>query len=411
MAQDLSQKLANLDLQGKAMSTITLHADDVVNVVSDVAPPLHLSTTFRYSKDPEKLTPWADYNHDEPLPVDHIYSRESAPNSTRFETILSQALKAPCLSYTSGLAALHAALVFFNPRTISIGGGYHGSHGVIDILTRLTGLKKVDLNCVDSELDAGDVILLETPVNPYGTSFRIEDFAKKAHSRGAYLIVDSTFGPPGLQDPFKWGADVVMHSGTKYLGGHSDLLCGVLATQREDWIKKLLDDRLHLGSVMGNMEGWLGVRSLRTLEIRVQRQSQNATQLVAWLNSALTQKEGEDGCLASAEEARVIKKTVDEITHSSLQEVDMPWLKEQMYGGFGPVFSILLKEERFSRHLPSKLRFFQHATSLGGVESLIEWRALSDTTVDRRLMRISIGLENWEDLKEDIVAGLKAVLE
>lgn len=309
------------------------------------------------------------------------------------------------MSYTSGLAALHAALVFFNPRRISLGDGYHGSHGVISLLSRLTGLQKLDLNCSADQLDAGDLILLETPVNPYGTVFSIEKYAKKAHSRGAYLIVDSTFGPPGLQDPFNWGADLVLHSGSKYFGGHSDLLCGVLVTQRKDWWMKLLEDRVFLGSVMGNMESWLGVRSLRTLEVRVQRLSQNVARLVSWLDGALnTQTQ-----LPSNDQA-VIQAVVHDITHASLQKDDMYWLLKQMPSGFGPVFSITLKEERFARKLPSKLRFFHHATSLGSVESLIEWRAMTDDSVDRRLLRISVGLENWEDLRDDLLGGFTSML-
>lgn len=277
---------------------------------------------------------------------------------------------------------------------------------MIALLSRLTGLQKLDLHCPAEQLEKGDVILLETPVNPHGTSFNIEAFAEKAHARGAYLVVDSTFGPPGLQDPFAHGADIVLHSGSKYFGGHSDMLCGVLATKRDDWITRLHADRLVIGSVMGNMEGWLGVRSLRTLELRVQRQSQNATKLVAWFDDALrVENPSADGSAAA-----VLQASVAAITHSSLQREDMPWLSKQMPGGFTPVFSLLMKEERLAKGFPGKLKYFDHATSLGGVESLIEWRALTDTTVDRRLMRVSIGVENWEDLRDDMLDGLKALV-
>ena len=244
--------------------------------------------------------------------------------------------------------------------------------------------------------------MLETPVNPHGTAFNIESYAQKAHARGAYLIVDSTFAPPGLQDPFLFGADMVMHSGSKYFGGHSDILCGVLATQREDWYSQLFKDRIFLGSVMGNMESWLGVRSLRTLEVRVQRQSENALRLVAWVNAALHTPNPAPGSDAGA-----VQAVLAEIFHASLQRVEGDWLQKQMPNGFGPVFSISMKEERIARELPSKLHLFQHATSLGGVESLIEWRTMSDATVDRRLLRISVGLENWEDLKGDLVKAFK----
>ncbi|RAK77079.1 uncharacterized protein BO72DRAFT_378266 [Aspergillus fijiensis CBS 313.89] len=384
-------------------STRSLHADDALNVVSDVAPPIHVATTFRYSDNPDDLVPFADLTGDRDKTA-HIYSRLSAPSSTRFEAILSSLLNGEAISYSSGLSALHAALTLLNPRRIAIGNGYHGCHGVIALFSRVTGLQKLELDCPAEQLEAGDVIHLETPVNPEGTAFNIEAYAKKAHSRGAYLIVDATFAPPFLQDPFKWGADLVLHSGSKYFGGHSDVLCGVLATQREDWAKQLLQDRIFLGSVMGNMESWLGVRSLRTLEVRVQRQSENATKLVSWLHQALS-----DQNPASGSDEALVQAALDSVLHASLQKEDESWLFKQMPNGFGPVFSIITKTEDYARKLPSKLAFFQHATSLGGVETLIEWRTMSDTTVDRRLLRISVGLENWEDLRQDLQTRRKPI--
>lgn len=307
------------------------------------------------------------------------------------------------MSYSTGLAALHAALTLINPRRVSVGDGYHGSHEVIAVISRLSGLQKLPLDCTAESLGAGDVILLETPVNPFGTAFSIEEYARKAHSRGAFLIVDSTFAPPGLQDPFLWGADIVMHSGSKYFGGHSDLLCGVLATKRADWTKQLFEDRLALGSVMGNMESWLGIRSLRTLEVRVQRASQNSAKLISWLDCAMKASSP-----APDSDEAVIQSVLQKIYHASLQ--NEPWLQKQMPGGFGPVFSIVLHREEFAKILPTKLNFFQHATSLGGVESLIEWRALSDSRVDRKLLRVSVGLENWEDLKDDLLQAFNSLL-
>ncbi|OAX85111.1 hypothetical protein ACJ72_00524 [Emergomyces africanus] len=386
-------------------STRALHADDVLNLVTDVAPPIHLSTTFRYPDDPARLIPSGD-------PVadfdgkNYVYSREFAPNTTRFEAILSSLLNAPAVAYSTGLAALHAALVLLNPRRISVGEGYHGSHEVIAVVSRLSGLQKLALDCAAETLEKGDVILLETPVNPLGTAFNIEEYAKKAHERGAYLIVDSTFAPPGLQDPFLWGADIVMHSGTKYFGGHSDLLCGVLATSNAQWVKQLLEDRAAVGNVLGNLEGWLGVRSLRTLEVRVQRASQNCAELVSWLHGRLNSS---DNTPAPESEEFVIQAVLSKIFHASLQD-DEPWLKKQMPNGFGPVFSIVLRTEHFARTLPSKLKLFHHATSLGGVESLIEWRAMSDHRVDRGLLRVSVGLENSMDLKNDLLQAFKSLL-
>lgn len=262
---------------------------------------------------------------------------------------------------------------------------------------------------------------MESPLNPTGVAYNISEFAKRAEVRGAYLIVDATFGPPPLQNPFTHGADIVMHSGTKYFGGHSDMLCGVLAINperererkaqgKEIWWKGLVVDRIFLGSVMGSLEGWLGVRSLRTLELRVQRQSQNATELVNWLDARMK----EPGVVADTEQAveegGVIRKTVGKLMHASLQKEDTDWLKEQMPNGFGPVFAITMQSREMARTLPSKLHLFHHATSLGGVESLIEWRIMSDKEVDDKLLRISVGVENVEDLKLDLLHGFKSLV-
>jgi cystathionine beta-lyase len=223
------------------------------------------------------------------------------------------------------------------------------------------------------------------------------------------LTVDATFGPPPLQDPFLWGADIVMHSGTKYIGGHSDMLCGILAVNpvraKEGWWDKLFEERLYLGNVMGSMEGWLGVRSLRTLELRVKRQSQTATKLVAWLNAALNAEKESD------RDTKVIQEVIAKIEHASLQEKDLKdeWLLKQMPNGFGPVFSITMREQTFARRLPSKLQLFHHATSLGGVESLIEWRTMTDSRVDTRLLRVSVGVEGFEDLRDDLLQAFKAL--
>lgn len=331
----------------------------------------------------------------------HVYSRDSAPNSTRFEAVLTSILGGPSLSYSSGLSAFHALLVLLNPKRVAIGDGYHGCHGVITLLSKLTGLTTVPLTAdFEKELQPGDVVHVETPLNPTGEARDLASFAERARKVGAWLSVDATFAPPPLMRPFELGADIVMHSGTKYFGGHSDMLAGVLAVnpKHADWIDKLRAERLVLGSVMGSLEGWLGVRSLRTLEIRVRKQSKDAEELVKWL----------------AEEAKEGGKASDlvlQVKHASLQKEDLEqgWLKKQMPNGFGPVFAVYMKDEDYARRLPSKLELFHHATSLGGVESLVEWRAMTDATVDRRLLRFSIGLEGFEDLRDDLVKGFEAL--
>jgi len=143
------------------------------------------------------------------------------------------------------------------------------------------------------------------------------------------------------------------------------------------------------------------------LELRVERQSRNTDELVAWLDGLVNGNgEGE-----VKEQAEIVKKTVEKIEHASLQKSDMHWLKKQMPNGFGPVFAIWMKDQEFAKRLPSKVHLFHHATSLGGVESLIEWRLMSDDTVDGRLLRVSVGVENIEDLKTDLLDGFTALLD
>jgi cystathionine beta-lyase/cystathionine gamma-synthase len=153
------------------------------------------------------------------------------------------------------------------------------------------------------------------------------------------------------------------------------------------------------------MEGWLGVRSVRTLEVRVERQSGNAEKIVAWLDGLL-RGEGKD------EHVKLVQSMVSGIKHASLQKEDVKgWLGEQMPNGYGPVFALWMKSESLARRLPSHLALMLHATSLGGVESLVEWRRMSDDDVDPTLLRVSVGIEGWEDLRDDLLRAFQALAD
>lgn len=320
-----------------------------------------------------------------------------------FEAALSGVLHGHAVTYSSGLAAFHAALVLLNPRKMSMHREfYFGCHGVVDTVARLSGLQKLSLDCAEEELGNGDLILLETPLSPSGTVFSISDYAEKAHRRGAYLLVSSTLGPPGLQDPFQWGADIVMHSGSKFIGGHNDVICGILAVRNERWLNQLRLGRSLLENVLGNFESWLCLRSLRTLPLRVREQSKTTARLVDWLSTAL-----DDTRVATV----ALRTVVEGISHTSLQRDSFPWISQQMPNGFCPVFSLMMKNEMMARRLPSALRLFIHATSFGGVQSSIEWRRMSDELCDPRLLRVSIGLEDFVDLQEDLEKAFQSLVE
>jgi cystathionine gamma-synthase len=314
------------------------------------------------------------------------------------------------LTYTCGISAFFALIVNLRPNIIAISDGYHGCHSVIALHKKLYGVKTVPLYdpaAWDAAgLGEGDLVHIESPLNPTGEAINIAYYAEEAHKRGAKVSVDATFGPPPLQNPIELGADIVLHSGSKYLGGHSDMLCGVLATRHDDIWRGLFAERMYLGSVMGSLEGWLGIRSMRTLEIRIERQSENATKLALWLH----------GCLTGAEtsnEAHTVQKAVLKVQHASIQALDeknQAWLAKQMPRGYGPVFAIVMHSEQMAKAFPTKMKLFHHATSLGGCESLIEWRRMSDPGCDIRLLRVSVGIEGVQDLKEDIFRAIQAVL-
>lgn len=294
-------------------------------------------------------------------------------------------------------------MCLLRPKRIFISEGYHGVHRGIALMERLIGVQKLTFDGLD-QLDAGDIVHVETPLNPSGVARNLEYYAEKAHAKGAYLIVDSTFAPPPLQNPLKQGADLVMHSGTKYIGGHSDMLCGLLVIPQHrvdaGWAETLIEDRRTYGSVMGNLESWLGLRSLRTLYLRVRKQSATATQLVAWVSAEMQRPD----C--------VIAKTIEKVEHASIQHEALKegWLQRQMPGGYGPVFSVWARKAEVAQRLPSRLYVFQHATSLGGVESLMEWRAMSDKGRDPQVLRVSCGVEDVADMKADILQALESLL-
>ncbi|GAA5845812.1 hypothetical protein JCM9279_002384 [Rhodotorula babjevae] len=379
---------------GSALATRAIHQDSDL-ATAEVAASLSLSTTFRHP-DPELdgVQPGYDDEWDPSKPSRDVYSRETKPTTTRAEHVLSSIIGQPTLLYPSGMAAFWAILLHVRPDVIAITGGYGGCHEAIKIYRRTRGEDQVQLIQLDDEYPHGKKLLVwvETPLNPLGTSRSLDKYAERAHAAGGILGVDSTFGPPPLQDPFKWGVDICMHSGTKYLNGHSDLLAGTVSVRdKADWLK-LWTDRTFTGANIGSLDVWLLLRSLRTLDVRVKRQSKTATRLAQWL---ATQVGG---------------GVVDKVYHTALQDDADELLGPGKQMELGPAcFSVVLKTKDMATRLPNKLQLFIHATSLGGVESLIEHRIISDPSENPCLVRLSIGLEDFDDLQADWEQAMKAV--
>ena len=264
-------------------ATAAIHADALLDDVAqlstdaDVAPPLSLSTTFTCG-------------------APHVYSRSSNPGRARAEALLgaiesTETCTVHAILYSSGLAASFGALAGLLPKRVAVAGGYHGTHQVLGMMQRISGgasCATIPLPPPSEEalkvLQPGDVLWLETPRNPDCEVMDIGAYVRLAKQVGdVKVIVDGTFAPPPLQRPLALGADVVMHSTTKSLSGHSDAIGGALCVADECLAEQLRADRGALGSVPGSLEVWLLQRSLRTLHLRVRQQSETAATLAAWL--------------------------------------------------------------------------------------------------------------------------------
>ncbi|ABS25940.1 Cys/Met metabolism pyridoxal-phosphate-dependent protein [Anaeromyxobacter sp. Fw109-5] len=346
--------------------TLALHADAGVERTSDVAPPIHVSTTFAAGDD-EGL----------------VYARQDQPTRRRLEAVLGALDGGHAVTFASGQAAATAALLHLRPRRVAIApGGYHLTHAAIDALAPC-GIEEVPL---DAEVGAGDVVWLETPKNPTCELQDIASHAARARAAGARLVVDGTFATPVLQQPLALGADLVYHSMTKFLAGHSDALGGVLVARDQALAEGLRATRTVTGGVPGALETWLVLRGVRTLGLRVRQQTANATRLAAFL-----------------------ERRVARVWHPSLPSHPGHELAKRQMRGPGPILSIELGSEAAARALPRALRIFRDATSLGGVESLVEWRRKQDPHAPPALLRLAVGIEDPDDLEGDLARALEEV--
>ncbi|KAH9817157.1 Cys/Met metabolism PLP-dependent enzyme-domain-containing protein [Melampsora americana] len=355
----------------------------------------------------------------------HSYKRYSQPTLAKAESILSGLLNGDVLVYSSGVSAAFAALLHLQPDVIAIRDGYHGCHDTIKRYCQIRGMnerKSVEVKVIDlddtyppSSTGLKVLVWLETPVNPTGECRDIKSYAHKVRecALGSELLVDSTFAPPPLSNPFAFGADLVLHSGSKYIGGHSDALLGVLVVQKSKkgrW-SQLWQDRSQLGLLPGSLETWLLIRSLKTLQIRVVHQSETAHRLAIWLNS-LTERD-----YLSPIDLDEKRRMVLRVWHSGFQDAGK-WVgfdskthqPNQMMGGGSPCFAIMLEKPIFAKWLPYLTKIFVPATSFGGVESLIQQQATADPNYDPRIIRLSIGLEDFNDLKNDLIQAFDRVI-
>jgi cystathionine gamma-synthase len=355
-----------------------------------IAPPIYLSTTFERAADGT-------------LPHGHLYSRVSNPNRALLENALADLEGGTVgLAFASGQAATTALLQSFRPgdHVLAAPDSYFAS---LVLLRDVFGPWGLELSTCDlSDLQAvraalrpnTKLVWVETPSNPQLRLVDIQAVSELAHEAGAICAVDNTWATPICQQPLTLGADAVMHSVTKYFGGHSDVLGGGLVLkENHELAARLRSIQSLTGGVLAPFDCWLITRGIQTLPLRVRAQSATAFALAQFLEN-----------------------------HPAVERVHYPGLpshpnhdvaRRQMPGGFGGMLSFEVRGGfDAARRVAGAVQLFRRATSLGGVESLIEHRQPvegPESTSPEGLLRVSVGLEHTEDLQADLAQTLTAV--
>ncbi len=354
-----------------------------------VVPPIHVASTYVQPGAGE----WGDFD----------YSRSGNPTRANLETTLANLESGTkALAFASGMAATHCATMILSAGDHILAGSdiYGGTYRLLHKITsrsdiNTTLVQATDLDALEAAItDQTKLVWIESPGNPLMSITDIAACAEIAHRHGALLGVDSTFATPVLTRPLELGADIVMHSATKYLGGHSDALGGALVVKDDDLFDRLYFVQNATGAVLSPFDSFLVARGLKTLELRVRQQSATALHLAEFLNA-----------------------------HPRVTRVLYPGLKDhpghdiaakQMDGGFGAMLSFEVEGGfQAAKKVAESTKLFQLAVSLGAVESLIEQPAsmshASYDPADRlahgirdELIRISVGLEHRDDLLADL---------
>ena len=369
-----------------SLATLFAQADGAIDPqTGGLVPPIQSATTFARDESNALISP------------NHIYSRDDNDLVRLAEGMLAKAEHAEeGLLFPSGMAAVAALM-----RTVPNGGRIILQSGIYWGVTKWTrefcarrGIDLVEVDCADLDVlkaaaQPADILWIETPSNPYLKTVDVRGCAEVAGEIGATLVVDSTAATPVLSQPLDLGADVVMHSATKGINGHSDVLAGFLGVRdasSERW-QMIKMDRHDAGAVMGSFEAWLLIRGMRTMPLRVERMSQNALAVAEYLAA---------------------HPSVDGVLYPGLaSDPGHVLARKQMSGGVGCLVSVIISGGGDAAlKVNGKLSVFKRATSLGGVESLVEHRHTIEADVPDNLLRLSVGIEAVDDLIADLEQAL-----
>jgi cystathionine gamma-synthase len=331
------------------------------------------------------------------------YSRVANPTRTALQLCLASLENAEHgLAFSSGLGAVTSILHLLSPgdRVVAVNDVYGGVYRMFSQVYEPKGYEFTWLSAAElseglgEHLDEGTrIVWLETPTNPLLNVIDIRAAAEAAHAAGAMVVVDNTFATPYLQQPLELGADIVVHSTTKYLGGHSDVVGGFAATNDPTVAERLQFLQKSLGAVPGPFDCWLVLRGIKTLAVRMRQHCENAHVIALWLSR----------------HTRVERALYPGLPTHPGHEIAARQMRD-----FGGMISFLVETEEEAVELVARTELFKLAESLGGVESLIEHpaRMTHASTADapfsapKNLIRLSVGLESVEDLLADLEVAL-----
>jgi cystathionine gamma-synthase len=327
------------------------------------------------------------------------YGRWGNPTWSAFEEALGELEGGYCVAFASGLAAVSALLAPLPlGSTVAFPGeGYNGTRGLLERLGKEGRLHTRALDVVDTHevleaMDGTDVLWLESPTNPTLGVADLPEILRAARDRGVVAVVDNTFATPMLQQPLALGASAVVHSATKYIGGHSDLLMGAVIVSEAGQRDELIEWRTTHGAIPGVMEAYLALRGLRTLPVRFARQQRTAAELAERLDD---------------------HRHVERVRYPGLvTDPGFERASSQM-GGFGAMLSFEVNDVEGADRVVSSLRLIVGGTSLGGVETTIDRRGRwkGEENVPGGLLRLSVGLEHPIDLWADLDDALNRVFK
>jgi len=331
------------------------------------------------------------------------YSRVANPTRTALQINLASLESAEHgVAFASGMAAVTTVMHLVHPseRVVSVNDVYGGVYRLFSQVYQPKGYdieflsaEEINTNLAEHLDERTRIVWLETPTNPLLNVIDIEAAAKTAHEVGAMVVVDNTFASPYLQRPLELGADMVMHSTTKYIGGHSDLLGGFVATNDPTIAERLYFLQKSLGGIPGPFDCWLVLRGLKTLAVRMERHSENARRVAEFLDS---------------------HDAVEQVLYPGLESHPGHEIAKRQMKDFGGMISFLATSEEEAVEIVGRTQVWTLAESLGGVESLIEHPAQmthastaeGPFAAPRNLIRLSVGIESVDDLIADLEAAL-----